>query len=209
MLESATVNDPDATQAIHLDEISKDEFLCFIKYMNQRFVVPQRHLIPPSHAKYRRLGGQSVINDVEYTAVLKISTKLGFNTVRATAIHDFPDVDLIDKIALARDHCVQEWLVTSLNQYARLGRSITLQDVQQLGLKYILKITQVRETFVQNEPFPSSHEVYQRRTFNFAPSLEELFHEEIERSSDQFPPVIPTAAKDFDLMLIEIFFLVS
>ena len=51
MLETATTNDPDARRGIHLDEISKDEFLYFMRFMNQRFVVPERHLISPSHAK--------------------------------------------------------------------------------------------------------------------------------------------------------------
>jgi hypothetical protein len=49
MLESATANDPDATRAIHLDGISTDEFLYFMRYMNQRCVMPKRHLISPSH----------------------------------------------------------------------------------------------------------------------------------------------------------------
>ena len=211
MLESATAHDPDAKQDVHLDEISMDEFLCFIKYMNQRFVVPQKRLISPSHAKYRyrRLGGPSIISNVEYGAVLKISTKLRFNTVRATAIRDFPDVDVVDKIVLARDFCVHEWLVPLLNKYAQLRRSITLQDVQRLGLNYILNISQVREKFVQNKSYPHLHEACQRRIFNFASSLEQLFREEIDKSGIQLPSVPPSAAKDFEFVLIDIFFLVS
>jgi hypothetical protein len=130
-----------------------------------------------------------------------------FDGVRATAIRDFPDVDVVDEIALARDYCVYEWLVTSLNKYARLGRSITLQDVQRLGLNYILKITQVRETFRQKAGFPSSYEAYQRRTYHFAPLLAQSFLGEIERSSIELYSVTPSAAEDFDF--VDIFFLVS
>jgi hypothetical protein len=115
-------------------------------------------------------------------------------------------VDVVDKIALARDYCVREWLVTSLNQYARLGRSITLQDVQRLGLNYILKITQVRENFTEGGSRLAS-EVCQRRTFQFEPSLVELFRDDIERSIIQLPPVAPNPAEDFDLA--DMFFLVS
>jgi hypothetical protein len=39
MLETATANDPDAKHAIHLDGISKDDFLFFMRFMNQRLVV--------------------------------------------------------------------------------------------------------------------------------------------------------------------------
>jgi hypothetical protein len=95
-------------------------------------------------------------------------------------------VDVVDKIALARDYCVHEWLVASLNQYAQLGRSITLQDVQRLGLNYILKIMQVRENFTQRGS-ASGTEVCQRRTYSFGPSLAELFHNEIEQSRIQLP----------------------
>ena len=112
-------------------------------------------------------------------------------------------MDVVDKIALARDYCVEEWLVTSLNTYARLGRSITLQDVQRLGLNYILKITKVRENFLQQ----GYSEVDQRRKYDFGPHLAKLFQQEIERSSIQLPSVIPSAAEDFDF--VEIFFLVS
>jgi hypothetical protein len=115
-------------------------------------------------------------------------------------------VDVVDKIVLARDHGVHEWLVSSLNQYARLGRSITLQDVERLGLNYILKITQVRETFTGTGSDCVS-EVWQRRTFKFGPSLAGLFHDEIKRSDVQMPPVTPNPVEDFDL--VDIFFLVS
>jgi hypothetical protein len=110
-------------------------------------------------------------------------------------------------IALARDHGVHEWLVTSLNQYARLGRSITLQDVQRLGLNYILKITQIRENFTRTGSNGVS-EVQHRRTFAFfGPSLAELFRHEIKRSNVQMPPVTPNPVGNFDL--VDIFFLVS
>jgi hypothetical protein len=46
MLETATTNDPDAAQAIHLDGISKDEFLFFVRYMNRRCVIPHSPLTP-------------------------------------------------------------------------------------------------------------------------------------------------------------------
>ena len=135
-----------------------------------------------------------------------------FDTVRATTIRDFPDVDVVDKIALARDYCVHQWLVPSLNEYARLGRSITLQDVRQLGLNYICKITQVREEFKQIHVIKyrrehSNSEAHQRRTYDFGPSLAQLFHEEIERSSILLSPVTPSATEDFDL--VDVFFLVS
>jgi hypothetical protein len=115
-------------------------------------------------------------------------------------------VDVVDKIVLAREYCVHEWLVTLLGKYAQLGRSITLQDVQRLGLDYILKITQVRASLTQGGS-ASGFEVSQRRTYNFGPSLAELFHEEIERSRIQLPSVTLNPVEDFDL--VDIFFLVS
>ena len=122
-------------------------------------------------------------------------------------IRDFPGVDVVDKIVLARDYCVHEWLVTSLNQYARLTRSITMQDVQRLGLNYVLKIAQVREKFIQTPSYPSSSELSQRRKHDFGPALAEMFREEIKRSSIQLTPITPRAVEDFDF--VDIFFLVS
>jgi len=115
-------------------------------------------------------------------------------------------VDVVDKIVLARDHGVDEWFVASLNTFAQLGRSITLQDVQRLGTNYILKFTQIRENFLQGGN-PSTCEVRQRRGYDFGPSLADLFGEEIKQSSFQLPPVTQSAVEDFDL--VDIFFLVS
>ena len=83
-------------------------------------------------------------------------------------------------------------------------------------MNYICKITQVREEFRQTSNFRSldpireereMREAYQRRTYDFGPSLAQLFHEEIERSSISLSPVTPSAAEDFDL--VDVFFLVS
>ena len=51
----------------------------------------------------------------------------------------------VNKISLARDYCIEETLVPSLNTYEMLGGSIALQEV---GLERILNMAQVRENMV-------------------------------------------------------------
>jgi hypothetical protein len=55
-------------------------------------------------------------------------------------------VDVVEKIAIARKYHVTEWLIPSLNEYAKLDRPISSEDVDRLGLEYLLKIVEARQS---------------------------------------------------------------
>lgn len=93
----------------------------------------------------------------EWSSVLRLSTMWGFARIRAIAITKLSELSLdpIDKIILAKQHDVGEWLAPALNEVARREASICLDDVTRLepvvGWDFILKIAQVRESLVRNE----------------------------------------------------------
>jgi hypothetical protein len=107
------------------------------------------------------------------------------------------DIGVVERIVLARDHRVLKWLLPSLNEYTKLPRSITPKDVDCLGLDFILKIVQVREShkcsvlcvpetdiYLHNYPrlryTHCSIDVWGHHD-DFTKALNEAFREEIEQ----------------------------
>jgi hypothetical protein len=225
VLERIASVDPDGKGSMRVGRIKLDEFAYFMNFMYRRFVILLSLDILLRKTRLIQAVWQGGPHHSWILGCSQVSTRWRFRTVRETAIREFPDVDVVDKIALARDCCVEQWLVPSLNTYARLERSVTLQDVNRLGLEYVLKIVQIRERLTQpiirdgrtelevrerlTQPIirGGRTELEVRRDYDFWPSLEALFCEEINQSRIQFPS---TSASDTeDLNLVEMYFLVS
>jgi hypothetical protein len=84
----------------------------------------------------------------EWTSILKLSTMWEFDRIRKIAIDQMSvlPMDVAEKIAIARDYYVTTWFLPSLNDYARLERPVSVEDVDHLGLEYLLKIVQARQS---------------------------------------------------------------
>jgi hypothetical protein len=76
-------------------------------------------------------------------------------------------IDTIDKIVIARDYHVSEWLIPTLNDLARREQPIRLQDANRLGWDYALRIAEVRESFSSG---PNASGDYCRYCENYMPS---------------------------------------
>jgi len=188
--------DAESEVRLDLDEAEEEDLWRFIQFMNPR-----------------RLTGEVVLGVAEHVSVLRFSTKWGFKNVRASTIRDFPAVDVVDKIVLAREHRIEEWLVPSLDAYARLGRSITMADVERLGSIYIFKIISIRDGMKRSAAVPcgESHIVWPeslcRMTYDFTELLKTLFAEEIKPLDIQHPPMASSNLDEY--YLAEIYFLVE
>ena len=84
-------------------------------------------------------------------------------------------IDVIDKIVLARDYNVSQWLLPSLSEYMQLGQPITFKDGNRLGLDYLVKIIQVRDTLLGDS-------TNYRRNYDFRATVKVFFEDEIGRS---------------------------
>jgi hypothetical protein len=160
------------------------------------------------------VAGEIVFTVADYNALLRFSTNWRFNTVRAATILNFPHVDIVNTIVLAREHCIEKWLVPALSAFARLGRSITMQDVQSLGSNYILKLVAVREAMKRVSSAPCGDELITwteiecRARCDPGNYLRSLFAKEIELLDVDVPPMKPDVADD-DYYLTEMYILVS
>jgi hypothetical protein len=118
-----------------------------------------------------------------------------FEEIREAVIQKIfeSEIDLVEKIALARDHHIKDWLLPCLDAYTRRGESITAGDVNILGLDFVLKIVHVREMVVHSQSHPdcvmgvtphntvSYSNIENRHNHDFTEALHSVFLEEIKQ----------------------------
>ncbi|KAH7928711.1 hypothetical protein BV22DRAFT_1044493 [Leucogyrophana mollusca] len=83
----------------------------------------------------------------EWRSVLKLSAMWEFESAKKLAVdHMSPmAIDPVDKICLARDYDVQQWLVPALNALVKRKEPIGMKDAERLGMELALKVAAIRE----------------------------------------------------------------
>src|ERR1700722_1566935 len=137
-----------------------------------------------------------------------------FDKIRGYAIEKMSEIeiDLVEKICLARNYHVTEWLLPSFNAYAQRGQPIAIEDVSRLGLDSILKIVEVRENTLVggsgkcytcsycSKSFyygSQSTNVNDRKQHDFTDALRMVFPE-IEMMEDRGCQLVKDASKAID-----------
>ncbi|KAH7925678.1 hypothetical protein BV22DRAFT_1010702 [Leucogyrophana mollusca] len=83
----------------------------------------------------------------EWRSVLKLSAMWKFESTKKLAVdHMSPMMmDPVDKICLANDYDVQQWLVPALDALATRKEPIGMKDAERLGMELTLKVAAIRE----------------------------------------------------------------
>lgn len=83
----------------------------------------------------------------DWVSVLKLSTMWDFLDIRKLAIQELSKMEIstVDKIILARDCKVAEWLLSGYNELAKRSETISLDEAARLGWEATVRIFQVRE----------------------------------------------------------------
>jgi len=117
---------------LRLDGINKEEFKQLLRAMYPR-----------------TLGQEESLTASEWTSVLKLSTMWQFGELRRLAIRKMSQLtmDTVEAIFIAREYQVTEWLLPCLHSLAQRKEPLGLRDVNRLGLDYVLKMAEVRESF--------------------------------------------------------------
>jgi hypothetical protein len=96
-----------------------------------------------------------------------------FEFIRTSAINALSalSLDPVDKLVLAHKYDVPQWIAPALNELARRDAVINVDEFNRLlptvGLDFILKIAQVRETFSPSLATPSLKCTYCSYTASF------------------------------------------
>ncbi|KIJ63369.1 hypothetical protein HYDPIDRAFT_65515, partial [Hydnomerulius pinastri MD-312] len=100
-------------------------------------------LFPGSFGQTQRLP----VGLEEWSSVLKLATLWEFEGIRRAAIGALPKCPItpVDKLVLAREYNIKEWLLPAINELVQRPNPIGVEDVARLGLDFALKILAVRE----------------------------------------------------------------
>lgn len=85
----------------------------------------------------------------KWTSVLKLSTMWNLTTIRRLAIGAMTPllVDPVQKIVLARNYDVDEWLLPGLNRLVQRAESLSLNDFHKLGPDIVIAVAAIREGY--------------------------------------------------------------
>ena len=116
-----------------------------------------------------------------------------FTDIRQYAITQIPKLGIssAQRINLARDYHIQDWLLPGLVAYAQQADPITADDVDLLGWEFVLKLLQARER-MGNIWIVGTRKYYRpgieaRVTRDFTKAIQVAFREEIERMHEMYP----------------------
>ncbi|KAI6040610.1 hypothetical protein EDC04DRAFT_2602387 [Pisolithus marmoratus] len=133
----AMIEGLDDARPVVLQGISKDDFESLLKALLYR-----------QHGQNK---GQDLLTN-QWVSVLKLSTMWEFANLRAAAISwlDTSDASLcrpdpVERVALATQYDIKEWLLPSLLALARRPDPIGVEEGRRLGIETALKLASVRE----------------------------------------------------------------
>ena len=85
----------------------------------------------------------------QWTSVLKLSTMWEFEGPRNAAIRHLdslePPIDPIDKVVLAMQYEIKEWLLPALLKLAQRSEPISIEEGRRIGFETTVKLASVRE----------------------------------------------------------------
>ncbi|KAI6117712.1 hypothetical protein EDD16DRAFT_997716 [Pisolithus croceorrhizus] len=117
----------------------------------------------------------SVLDHDQWISVLKLSTMWDFHGLRNAAIKhlDTPpqSLDPIDKVELALQYDIREWLLPALLALARRSAPISVDEGRRIGFENALKLASVREK-LQLGTVEETVDLPRRRGGGMAPTFE-------------------------------------
>lgn len=87
------------------------------------------------------------MDETAWSSVLKLSTMWGFAEIRKLAITVLSDIkmDPIEKVLLARQNRIPEWLLAAYQELVNRELVISLEEAEQLGWDVAIRIFHMRD----------------------------------------------------------------
>ncbi|KAI0927742.1 hypothetical protein AcW1_005181 [Taiwanofungus camphoratus] len=184
-INSRTLDNTSDEHPLTLEDVTTDEFEQLLR------------LLYP-----RQIGKEEILSADQWISVLKLADRWQFDAIRDDAIgtlrvmlNDSP----AQRIALAQQYKIRDWFVPALNQLAQREEPLQERDVDQIGLAFVLKLAEVRESFVQvdtlqqapEEPMEYGTSIHRkgRSEHDFTETIEYVFRDELQDHS-----LLPVAA---------------
>ncbi|KAF9060950.1 hypothetical protein BDP27DRAFT_1235918 [Rhodocollybia butyracea] len=149
---------------IFLEDVSQEDFRQLLRVLSP----PQKFREPNPNLSFS-----------EWTSVLKLADKYLMDVVKEHAIetmNSLPDVDPIDKIALANKYNIRSWLTPSFNLILQRSQSLTLHDLNRLGPRTFVRLVGIRDRIRTSYAWTGRWELLDQResaSFDFTNAIEQ------------------------------------
>ncbi|KAI0072573.1 hypothetical protein K474DRAFT_1678548 [Panus rudis PR-1116 ss-1] len=156
--ESAVVEGSSKDTPLRLDPVKRAEFNPLLRVMFPR-----------------NFGVDEELSEAEWISVLKLSNMWEMTRISALAtkhLHDLPQRNAAQALALARQHDIKEWMLPALKALAQRHEDITCDDAKILGWELALQVANLRGravALVEKYGMMRSH-------FDYTPSIRQMFH---------------------------------
>lgn len=123
-----------------------------------------------------------------WISVLKLSRMWEMEDLHSLALRNlkYPTgwKSAVEKLALALEHEITDWIVPGVNELARRQEPISVEDTQILGLETALKVAAVRESLV-TDGFRLTAGCRTAANVDFAPIIKEIFSPSVSTPNSQ------------------------
>ncbi|KAI0739027.1 hypothetical protein C8Q80DRAFT_1203405 [Daedaleopsis nitida] len=178
---------PAGNDALAVDGSSDEKPLVLETIEVAEFRALLRVMFRPHHAPTYEESKELTLE--EWISVLKLTTMWRFEKLRRVAIDSLTPLlqleDPVRWISLARKYDVHEWLFPSLHALARRTKAQQLGEVADLGIATVVKMAEVRESYVGNYNNNFQRNTFSRSQHNFEAEIRRLFKEEL-KVTDQY-----------------------
>jgi hypothetical protein len=129
----------------------------------------------------------------EWISALRLSTMWELLDIRALAIKALSELNMsaVDKVTLARECKVTEWLLVGYEEIAKREKTITNEEAERLGWQAAFRLLRARETSKKSQPYPMARNYGNPRADlggnNWTESLRAEFAMEIRELEDMSP----------------------
>ena len=93
---------------------------------------------------YRNFGGTDLSYE-EWKSVLHLSTRWGFASIRKLALSTIKPPTPHDRLLLAREYSVDDWVVPALSALCGRTEPLTLSEARQMDIEDVVLVVTVRE----------------------------------------------------------------
>jgi hypothetical protein len=103
----------------------------------------------------------------DWLAILKLSKKWGFSVIFDSAKSQLTnaDIDPVEKVTIAREYNVYEWLVSGLAELVSRKAPLSLQETEKLGVPSAISIFHLREHVSKEDTSSPSFSALVEETF--------------------------------------------
>jgi hypothetical protein len=141
--------------------------------------------------------GPATLGRSEWESILKLSTLWELGDLRALAIQNLSKIEMreVDQITLGKEYRVADWLVKGYTKLAERDNTISEDEGEILGPKWVILLFQVREAGIKGrfvKAAKSKYRSYTLEAYDYENAIRPVFAQQLTDAEPVSESVDPT-----------------